>query len=103
MNQFIFVVDIPKDENSVPPSNESSAWRRFEFDADKHQSPSLKKSRKARNVWLFGCENALPDLLSLSGLAEKHGLAYKAFLVSGEVTPLHGKTGSAAVIGPLKI
>ena len=86
MPQFLFIIEIPKDDHTISPSHESIQWQAYEAECDKEPLLALKKMRISRNVWLFDCENTLPDLLELSGLAKKQGLIYKTYLISGDVT-----------------
>jgi hypothetical protein len=86
MQQFLFIVEIPKANHTIPPSHVTAQWQSFEGELDATQSSVVKSTKTSRNVWLFDSKNALPALLELSGLAEKHGLAYKAYLISGDVT-----------------
>ena len=51
-------------------------------------TPSGKSTQIQRNVWLLDAENALSVLLEISSLARNKGLAYKAYLISGDVTEL---------------
>lgn len=88
MYKFLFVVDISYPAESTFGTNVSSEWNSFEVELQKELSPSLMKSKTSRNIWLFDSENALPDLLKLSGLAEKFGLTYTSFLISGDIVSL---------------
>jgi hypothetical protein len=88
MSQFLFVVDISYPQQGAVGTNVSSEWNSFEIDTKNKLPPSLQSKQISRNVWLFDSENTLPDLLSLSNLAASHNLAYRAFLISGEVTSL---------------
>ena len=88
MQQFLFVVEIPKDDHTSPPSHESYAWRSYESECDNALTPAAKKNKISRNVWLLDAENALPTLLELSNLAKKHEVSYRSLLISGDVTNL---------------
>jgi hypothetical protein len=88
MYKFLFVVDISYPAGSTFGTNVSSEWNSFEVRVQKELPPSIWKSRTSRNVWLLDCENALPDLLALSGLAESCGMAYTASLISGDIVSL---------------
>ena len=83
--------------------NTSGTWLKFQNGTKSMKLQSASARQVSRNVWMLDAKNSLPLLLELSALANTCSLQYSAFLVEGEVTPLNGKTGGVAVIGPLKI
>ena len=88
MPQFLFVVEMPRDDRAIPPSHESHIWRSYESECENALTPAAKKSKISRNVWLLDAENSLPTLTELSNLAKKHELSYRSLLISGDVTNL---------------
>lgn len=93
MPKIIFVVEIPNYEALA--SVQSSAhgdWMKFEAGIKSKPALSRKSTQTSGNVWMLDAENALPSLLELSNLAEKCGLPYRAFLISGDVTELNRPT-----------
>ena len=88
MSQFLFVVEISHPSGEAVGTNVSSEWNNFEIDAQKVLPPALAKSKITRNVWLFDSENGLPNLISLTNLAQKCGLAYTAYLLQDDPVKL---------------
>lgn len=94
MPHIFFTVEVPPSEPNIiakPPTNVSSGWREFEAAVDGSKTATAGKSRVTRNVWLLDAEGALPLLLELTALADKHGLLYKAFLAPGDVVAMSPK------------
>ena len=106
MSHIFFIVEVPPPpahQISNPPTNTSADWQSFEWAVDGNKPPTSSKSRVSRNVWLLDAEGALPSLVALTSLADKHGLQYKAFLVSGEVVAMSKPNGGASRVEPLRV
>ncbi|MES2262155.1 MAG: hypothetical protein V4724_26845 [Pseudomonadota bacterium] len=105
MSKILFIVDMQKIKDPYPDDEAAAvrAWLSFERNNVSTLSKTLLKKRTSANAWLLDSENALPDLLTLTDLAKTHGLAYKSFLISGEVVELSAAAPRTASSGPLPI
>lgn len=89
MQQFLFILDLPASTVGMSVlSNATVDWSEFEAKADAISKQHKGCTRETRNTWLCSAEHALPCLLQLQGLADLYLVPTKAFLISGELTPL---------------
>ena len=81
MQQFLFVVEVPKWQGISTGPHYPSSWTAFASST----STILKKISGCKqlqmNVWLLPAEGAWPSLESIAALAKDHDLSYTVVLI----------------------